>query len=300
MSQLHRPGRVNPARAPERATLAGRTIAVLQARRARELAGLIERYGGVPYVTPSLREVPVDDPAEIRDCLDRLASQPIDLAIFQTGVGAARLIEEAAQLGRGALLADRLAGAIVVARGPKPLAVLGSAGIRVDRRTVEPHTTTEVLDLLEEADLVGRTVLVQHYGAPNPRLTEFLTDRGAQVLGVTTYQWALPEDTEPLVRLIGALIEGSIDAVAFTSAAQVSNLFAVAEQLGCAAQLTDQLRERALVAAIGPVCAEALSDRGISVRVQPDRPKMVPLVQALAGYYSPAEQAPGERGSASR
>ncbi len=269
--------------------LAGRTIAILQTRHQRELANLIERHGGTPYLAASLREVRTEDRAALRDSLEQVAQQPIDMAIFQTGVGTAALFDLAAELGLDGMLTQRLAGAIVVARGPKPLAVLLRRGVRIDRRTPEPHTTAEVMALVD-GDLMGRTVLLQHYGARNQTLVAFLSRREASVIEVTTYHWALPEDIAPLRGFIRALADGRIDATAFTSASQVENLFHVAEVERVDDQLVAWLGERTAVAAIGPVCAQALRERGIPVHLQPRRPKMVPFVQALCEYFVGAEK----------
>ncbi len=266
-------------------SLGGRLVAVLQTRHNTELAALIERHGGVPYLAPCMREVRIDDRAPLQAALERLAQIGVDLAIFQTGVGTAALFDLAVELGQDRMLAQRLANATVLERGPKPLAVLLKRGVRVDRRTVEPHTTAEVMALVDE-DLSGRTVLLQHYGAPNQALVDFLRDRRAQVLEVTTYGWSLPHDLAPVRQFLCDLPKRRIHATTFTSASQVENLFQIAETDGCVAQLPGWLSERSLVASIGPVCTRALNARGVEVRVQPDRPKMVPLVKALCEYFS--------------
>ena len=73
--------------------------------------------------------------------------------------------------------------------------------------------------------LSGQRVLVQRYGETNLGLEEGLHAHGATVIEVPTYRWALPQDIDPLVRLLGALERGDIDAAVFTSASQVRNLF---------------------------------------------------------------------------
>ncbi len=265
-------------------SLGGRVVAVLQTRHHAVLAALIERHGGVSYLAPCMREVAIDDRVPLRAALERLAQTGLELAIFQTGVGTAALFDFAMELGQDRMLAQRLAGATVLERGPKPLAVLLKRGVRVDRRTVEPHTTVEVMALVDK-DLSGRTVLLQHYGAPNQVLVNFLRNRGAQVLEVTTYGWSLPQDLAPVRRFLADLPNRRVDATTFTSASQVENLFQIAEQDGCGAQLAGWLSERSVVASIGPVCTRALSEHGVRVRVEPDRPKMVPLVKALCEYF---------------
>jgi uroporphyrinogen-III synthase len=113
-----------------------------------------------------------------------------------------------------------------------------------------------------------------------------LEERGAVVIEAFTYSWGLPENLAPTFRCLRMLEAGDLDAVAFTSAAQVENLYLIAEQSGSAHQLTGWLQERTVVAAVGPTTAQALLEHGISAAVQPERPKMVPLVEALARHMS--------------
>jgi uroporphyrinogen-III synthase len=121
---------------------------------------------------------------------------------------------------------------------------------------------------------------VQRYGVTNVELETALKNRGARVVEIPTYRWSLPEDTRPLMKLIESLERHQVDAVTFTNAAQVHNLFSVAERGG----RTDALRaslNRTLVASIGPVCSEALKKFGVAVGVEPHPPKLGPLVTAL-------------------
>ncbi len=98
---------------------------------------------------------------------------------------------------------------------------------------------------------------------------------------VPVYQWALPEDTEPLRRAIGEIIQGQIDVLLVTSATQVHHLMQVASQNG----LEDSVRQglqRVLVASIGPISTEALREHGIAPDLEPIHPKMGQLVHDTA------------------
>ena len=265
--------------------LDGRTVALMQTRHAAELAALVERHGGVPLSAPCLREAAVDDVGSLEAALRRVVEAPLHLAVFQTGVGAEGLLDAADRAALGEALTARLAAAVVLARGPKPLAVLLRRGIRVDRRTAEPHTTAEVLGLLE-ANLDGWRVLLQHYGSPNLELATALRRRGGDLVEVSTYHWRLPLDLEPVRRFLRRLEAGQVDLTVFTSASQVDNLFHVAETAAVDDRLAGWLAERTEVAAVGPVCAAALRARGVPVRIEPVRPKMVPLVRALCEHVA--------------
>lgn len=266
------------------ADLQGKTIALLEARRAGELANLITRHQGVPYSAPALREVPLDNQEEVRTFLDQLAAGPVDIAIFLTGVGAKALLEAADRMGKLDATLQALARATVVARGPKPVAVLRPYGVRVDIVPPEPNTSVELLAELRPLGLRGKRIALQHYGNADPPLRHDLLAEGAELLEVSVYQWAMPEDPGPLTTFIDDVQAGGIAAVCATSQAQVANLFDLAAHFGKADVLREALRQRTVVVAVGPVCAAAWEAHGVPVDVTPEHPKMGHMVLALADY----------------
>jgi uroporphyrinogen-III synthase len=128
--------------------------------------------------------------------------------------------------------------------------------------------------------LLGKRVVVQRYGETNTELQETIEDHGGHVIEVVLYRWSLPEDCDPLVRLIDALERDDIDVVAFTSASQANNLFTVAENEGKRDSLRASLH-RTVVASIGPVCTAALNKLGVTVAIEARPPKLGPLVTAI-------------------
>jgi uroporphyrinogen-III synthase len=256
-----------------------KTIAILESRAADQMADLVRKYGGTPFSAPALAEVPDVDPEHIRLLIGEWGSKPPDIFVFQTGVGTRALFATTDSLGLTDRFLQLLASKRVVVRGPKPTAVLRSRSVRIDRSATDPYTTNEVLAQLD-ADLSGKRVVVQRYGATNRELQQALEARGAQVIEIKTYRWALPADTAPLVKLIDALESNQIDMVAFTSASQVQNLFFVALQAGREEALKSGLN-RTLIASIGPVCSVALGRFNIKIDVEPQPPKLGPFITAI-------------------
>src|SRR5262249_5216131 len=126
-------------------------------------------------------------------------------------------------------VAAALRRATLVARGPKPVAALRELGLPPNVTVAEPNTWREILAALDaESPVGGKRVAVQEYGVTNHELLRGLADRGAAVLRVPVYRWALPEDLGPLQAAIGALVDGRTDVALFTSATQVDHLFQVA------------------------------------------------------------------------
>ena len=268
-------------RAPQPpAGLAGRTVILLEARRAREIANLVRRYGGEPWSVPAMQELPPDDSSESVARLRELCDHGADVVVCLTGVGVRAMFELATQLGLEARLRAVFDHAIVAIRGPKPAAVLRELGLRIDREALEPNTSREVL-----ASLAGdtfATAAVQLYGAPDPDLRAGLEARGARVLELPLYRWAMPADTGPLLDLIDNA--GHAQALGVTSATQVRNLFALAEREGKAAHLRKALAALA-TAAVGPVAAAALRDQAVHVDVVPEHPHMGAMVRDLARWF---------------
>jgi uroporphyrinogen-III synthase len=262
-----------------------KTVAILESRMRDHFASLVRTYGGTPFSAPALAEIPDVDPAHIDELIRDWNSAPPDIFIFLTGVGTRGLFASTDLLGLTDLLLRLLDSAQVVVRGPKPATVLQSRKVRIDRAASDPFTTHEVLAEMHETPLRGKRVVVQRYGETNRELQAALESEGAEVIEIVTYRWGLPEDTAPLLRLIDALGRDEIDLVAFTSASQASNLFAVAQCDGKEASLKQSLG-RTLVASIGPVCSVALRKLTVRVDIEAKPPKLGPLIEAINAALS--------------
>ena len=272
-------------------TLHGARVALLESRMSTELAELVRRMGGTPVAAPSVREIPRE--AETAAFVDQLASGRFGVIIFQTGVGTAALLRDAERRSRLPDVLAALGKVTLVCRGPKPTAVVRRYGLQPTIVPQKPFTTNEVLEALSKIDLVGRDVALVHYGERNTALADALRARGAQLAEACPYEWALPADLEPL-RALARDPASQIDAIAFTSQIQVRHLLAVATEMGQNEQLAAALNNDVIVAVIGPVCANALKEAGITPDVQPADPKMGPLLIALADYIELTRSADNE------
>jgi len=266
-------------------SLGGARVALLEARRESELASLVRRHGGEPICVPSLREVERDcrdDAARGIDAIGRTAA----VVVLATGVGLDRWLTAATELGRADELRAGLSRATVVCRGPKPVAVLKREGLVAHVRAPPPHTTAELLGALEDVDVRDRDVVFVHDGGGARTVPEALLGRGARLVEIEPYVWALPEDIAPLEDLVRSIVAGGIDAVVITTQVQAKHLFHVAAGVGAQVPLLEALRERVIVAAVGPTCARALAALGAPPHVVPDQSKMGPLVLALAAHLA--------------
>lgn len=260
--------------------LQGLRVVAFESRRAEEMAELIRRYGGEPISAPSVREVPLEGNRAALDYITQLATGEIAIVILMTGVGLRTLVQAVASEWTRERLAAALRRATLIARGPKPVAALRELGLQPDITVPEPNTWREILATLDaQLPVAGKHLAVQEYGVSNAEFIRGLETRGAQVLRVRIYEWALPEDLGPLRNAINALCDAAVDVALFTSATQVYHLLQVAGD--DADRLRDALRV-VVVASIGPVCSEALREHGVEPDLEPAHPKMGQLVSEVA------------------
>lgn len=260
----------------------GLRVAAFESRRAEEMSRLIERQGGVPHVSPSMREVPLGSNAAAGDFARRIISGEIEIVIFLTGVGFKHLVEEASAHVDQQEFLQKLGQATLIARGPKPVAAMKEFGLSPDFRVHEPNTWRELLQVIDDhVPVSGRHVGVQEYGQPNPQLLDGLHARGAQVTSVAVYRWDLPEDTQALEANVRGIAAGERDVAVFTSAHQVVNTLAMAQRLNCVAEFRVACG-KLVIASIGPTTSEMLREQGLHVDLEPEHPRMGNLVSAAA------------------
>jgi uroporphyrinogen-III synthase len=259
-------------------SFAGMKVLSLESRRAAEMAQLIRSQGGEPFVAPSMREAPLDRNEEVLRFAEKLFAGGFDMVVLLTGVGTRLLGQTLATRYPAARFAEALRGLTVVARGPKPLAVLREMNVPAIV-VPEPNTWREVLATTEGRP--ERSIAVQEYGKSNPELLEGFRARGATVTAVRVYQWDLPEDTGPLREAARRVAAGEFGAALFTTSIQIAHLFRVAAEAGVEEAVHDGLAKM-LVASVGPATSEALEEYGVRVDFEPSHPKMGFLVQETA------------------
>ena len=262
--------------------LAGLRVAITGERRATEQAALVTALGGEPLVCPTVRVAWEEDPgASERWAATVLAG--IDDAVFMTGMGTNRLLADAAASGRLEPVVEALRQARIVVRGSKARPVLGRHGLEVDLAP-QPATTAGVLAALGP-DLRGRRIALQLAGPEPSPLADGLRAAGAAVTAVCIYRYPADAVVGAADALVDAILAGGVDAVTFTSAPAVEGLVAAAGAREEWPQVRRRLR-RLLVAAVGPVTAAALRDSGVEVDIEPEEPRMGPMMRELAEVAS--------------
>jgi len=261
----------------------GLRVVAFESRRANEIAELIRRQGGDPFVAPSMREAPLENNHEAFAFAERLFRGEFDMIVLLTGVGTKALDKVLASKFPPDAFREALCKTCVVARGPKPAAALREMQVPVAVNVPEPNTWRELL--MATAGRPERRIAVQEYGKSNPELLDGLRARGAEVTTVRVYQWDLPEDIEPLREAVQRIADGRADVAVFTTSIQLAHLFRIAAEKGLEDAVRDGLGKMA-IASIGPTTNEALEEFGLAADITPSHPKMGFLIKETAEQAS--------------
>lgn len=262
----------------------GIRVLSLESRRSVETAKLIRTYGGDPLTAPAMREIPMNSDGPVIEFAEALMAGSFDLVIFTTGVGVRTLIKTVSEhIDRDKFLAA-LRSVKIAARGPKSSTALREFAIPIAVIAPEPFTWRVLVQAMEAkfaGALHGMNIAVQEYGTSNPELLTALAEKSVSITRVLVYQWALPEDVQPLREAVIALAHGHVDLVLFMNAGQVAHLFLMAERMGYTDALYEGFRST-VIGSIGPSTTEGLSLYRLAPDFEPSQSKMGFLIKEIA------------------
>jgi uroporphyrinogen-III synthase len=262
----------------------GTRVLSLESRRAVEAGKLIRTYGGEPLSAPAMREIPIESSGPILEFAEALMAGAFDLVIFTTGVGVRALIQTVSEHTDREKFLTALRSVKIAARGPKSSTALRESAIPITVVAPEPFTWRALVQAMEEkfgSELTGMNIAVQEYGTSNPELLTVLAEKSVSITRVLVYQWALPEDIQPLREAVIALAHGHVDVVLFMNAGQVAHLFLTAERMGYTDALYEGLRST-VIGSIGPSTTEGLSMYRLAPDFEPSQSKMGFLIKEIA------------------
>ena len=273
-----------PAQQPSRAgapilPLTGFTIGVTAARRADELAALLESHGAAVLRGPTLRIVRPEDDATLLTTTQSLVDAPVDTVVATTGNGFRGWVEAAYGWGLGDALIRRLRRSTLLARSPNARGAARAAGLG-EVWSPAVKSSVEVLDRLLGEGVDGRRIAVQLHGTPTPWFVDSLRAAGADVVEISVYRWVPPPDLAPVDRLLDAVCTGALDALTFTSAPAAIGLLDRAAARGLTDELLHALRCGVLPVCVGPVTGAPLHEWDIPA-VWPERFRLGAMVQTL-------------------
>jgi uroporphyrinogen-III synthase len=248
--------------------LDGLRVAVPESRELDLFVSMLERAGATALRCPLVSIHDLDDSTPVEAWIRRLVAGEIDDVVLYTGEGVKRMHAVAERAGIAADFVEGLRWARKIVRGPKPARVLRTLGLAPDIAAADP-TTEGLVATLSGLDVSGRRVGVQLYPQYPDTLLDRLRASGASVDAVLPYRYASDQEDGQVVDLIHAMATGEVDVIALTSTAQVRRLESVAEKRGLM-EVLRQATARTLIAAVGPVTAEAARKAGWDVAIMPE------------------------------
>jgi len=257
--------------------LFGRRIVVTRSReQAPELVDMLEERGADAIQTPTIRIAPPEDVDAVdRACADAGA---YDWLVFTSANAVDFFFTRLLQRGD---IRD-LKGVRLCAVGPSTAQRISRYGLRADLVPDESRAEGVFEALKAAGPLKGTRLLLPRADIAREVLPDQLRDAGADVSEVIAYRTIVAggerDADHDIYRM---LLDRQIDAVTFTSASTVRNF---ARMLG--EEQAADLLNTTVVAAIGPVTAEAAQQLGIQVTVVPKKYTIPDLVDALVEHFS--------------
>ena len=134
-------------------------IASLESRRSEDMHRLIERHGGIPFVSPSMREVPIEPNRTAIDFAYRLMTGHVSVVILMTGVGFRYLIKAIERHMDKQRFLYSLSYHFNICRGPKPFAEMSQYGLTPTHRVPEPNTRREVMQTIDSDVSIAKQIV---------------------------------------------------------------------------------------------------------------------------------------------
>ncbi len=263
--------------------LKGLIIALAGPRKSEEMAKLVQNMGGMAVCRPAQGTVFLDDEA-LREGLTSWIKNPPHWTILTTGMGLDALFEMADRMEIAEHFLEVLSGSLIAARGYKTVNALKKRGLVPEVRD-DDGSTSGLIRGLQPFDMRGKEVVLQLHGDPAPRMVSWLSEVGANTRQILPYRHTPPEPGQ-LDRLLVEVIEGRVDAVAFTSAPQFRFLVEFAREQGKLAELLNAFEEKVLAVSVGRITSEALKEEGVQRIVMPEHERMGSMFVELGRYVA--------------
>ena len=251
---------------------------------AAELVDRLLRLGADPIEAPTIRVAPPDDYGPLDEVCELLGT--FDWVVFTSANGVDHFMR---RLRTGRRDIRELKGVRLCAVGPATAERLDRYGLNVDLIPDE-HRAEGVVDAMRQTgELSARRVLLPRGDLAREVLPDELRRAGAEVVKVTAYRTVLAGgDKDDGPDIYKMLLEQEIDVVTFTSGSAVRNFVKIV-----GTEPAVDLLNTTVVAAIGPVTADAARRLGIETNIMPTTYTVPALVDALSEFFLNAEHKTG-------
>jgi uroporphyrinogen III methyltransferase/synthase len=254
--------------------LFGKRVLVTRTRQqASELCRALAAHGAEPIELPTIEIVPRVDERALADAIEGLRTSAYNWTIF-TSANAVELF--LAHLRHAGLDARGFGRSRLAAIGPGTAAALSRSGLSVDLVPQE-FVAESLLEALSARVMRGARVLLPRAEGAREVIVDGLQSLGARVDELTLYRAEVPRD--PDAEGLRRLRAGEVDVATFASSSSVRNLVEMLD--GDVAPLRG-----ILIAAIGPVTAQAVRDAGLEPAVLASEYTIEGLVASLVSHVS--------------
>lgn len=279
-------------------------MAVTSSRRASELADIVRKFGGIPYIAPTIG---IKNNSELNsECnhfIETISNESMDFFIFMTGVGVFNLFQNLQKLHKLNTVVEKLQDTIVIARSNKPKMELRKFGIKTNF-VPNINTIDGILNLLKRFDVKNKNIGILWHGDSSSSFKKKLTSLGANVFDFSSYSYSarleqtnasmleemgydyVAPDEEKIKMLIEDIMKGTVDSITFTSPPAVKEFFEFAKRNNKINLLKDKLNSQVLVVSVGPSTSKMLARFYVLADIMPTTYRMGPMIKELADYIS--------------
>ena len=254
-------------------SLSGKTILVTRAAsQAEDFADLIRKYGGIPYLAPTIE---ISAPESWDACDKAITGMYMYDGLLFTSSNAVRFFFE--RLGADAV--SSCGGKIICCVGEKTRAAIEECALQVTAMP-EKFTAADLGRALRQEDMNGKAFLFPRGNLGNDTLPATLRQMGASVDAVTVYRTTRPLSGR-LQECRRDLRAGRIDVVTFTSPSTFDNFVSFFPE-----EERQTIFDETRIASIGPVTSRAIEAAGFRIDIEPRHSTIESLVEAIINHFS--------------
>ncbi len=260
-------------------SLRGFSVGIAAERRWQEQAQALGALGARVVHGPVVGPLPLVSRESLEIAVDELVVAPPDAVVFVSSAGPESWLAAGESLGCEYALGAAVGRAkVFVGTGGRGAAEAGGMAVAA----VLPATTEAMVGELMAGLHRGARVALQLDGGGAEPLAAALLGAGFDVVAVPWCPAVLPEDATAALALVQAVAERRVDAVTFTTAAEVRNLVAIAASAGLDEAVLAALSDDVVPACRGTLCAAAATAAGMSGLVQTEAARPGATLDALA------------------
>lgn len=259
--------------------LAGRTIVITRAReQADEFARELEQYGAQVIACPTIEIKELDDYQRLDEAISHLYGY--DWLILTSVNAVNYFFQRLTALGHDASSLDELKVCVI---GDATAERLGDLNVHVDLIPNEFKAESIFAELERFIGGVdpfkGLNILLPRASVARDFLPKALEAAGARVDVVPVYRTALPQNLDR--GRVAAMLSGSADCIAFTSASTVKNLAQLFDTPDLSAMLSG-----ITIACLGDITAQTAARLGLKPEIQPAQSTIPFFARAIADYFA--------------